>query len=1200
MIKNLFDPSKDLNRRIESVVTFADKTSEDLSREINEYIVTDNLRGSYKKVIEELQDGFANGSNEIGVWISGFYGSGKSSFAKYLGYSFDSSLIVDGMSFADKLLNRIDDVEIKACHNVIRKNNPLVVLIDLTTEQTAGKTSTVSDIIYKETMKLLGITTTEPKVAEFELLLRIEGKYDEFVQLVKDRKGKDWQDVSVKSHAVANLYAAELAPEILPAYFTSKDDFRNLRIDSNENETERFTRLLQLIKANTGKDKVVFVIDEVGQYIAASDELITSMQGTMQILKSQFKGKVWLFATAQQTLTEDNPNAQVNSDKLFKLNDRFPIKIDIEADDIKEIITKRLLGKSPEGKKYLNEAYDKNEGIIKHGTRFVGMERSVYIKAIDKDSFINLYPFLPVHIDILLALLQKLASRTGGTGLRSVIRLIRDLLVEHKLGDQTEGFLATPDLFYDALYHSMEKNQDFKEIVNSAKKAITIFSSNPLAVKACKTIAIMQLLDDFTLTFDNLCALLYDKVGSQVNKTELRSLIDEIKDTPGLTLQEIDGKLRFMTNAIITIKSERDKIAVSESQKEAIMSELLKDILAPQPSVNIFNSKGIKVAVDLARGSHNTALYYGDDIKLVIRYVESAEYQNWHNKLLTESTRDENKQIMFWLCSLTQSIDMMLIDVVRDNEIYNRHKNEANKEIKDFLRGCDNNQKETKQKIARALREAQKDSETFCQGSPTVVNGETYKTEALKKFAEQVYNKFKQASTNMPANSVENLFACEDKVPASLNPFKIVGEDGTINTSYDALVSLKDYIAQQSVANGSNLLDRFSKAEYGWSKDTTRYLVALMLKASMIEIRSGAQQFHAFTKQAAEVMKNNASFTKLGIIISTRAQLTPVELLEVKKLMQELFNENVVPIKDKITKSAYKVAPGLKSRIDNLIQFFDTYHLTGKDKLKRAATYAQRIIDSEGADAASILASEKDFAEVVRYVNAVDKQVTLRDNIKQIRKRLSSAESLPDSYFTDFRSKMNDEEQAYNSIIADADFYMQASDFADILTRIDSHIEAACESFYIRANTDIDSKITEIKSAVGYLSLSDVQRQTIDNRLSAIAISKGTDLDSIQTSVQEFSNLFVPMGQFKAIENQIASYVETNNKPKEEPKDDPKPEKPEKPETPGGEDKPKAKTLRQSVKKQLSSRSEVQQLISDLQELLKSYSEGDTIEIDVK
>ena len=101
------------------------------------------------------------------------------------------------------------------------------------------------------------------------------------------------------------------------------------------------------------------------------------MQGTMQILKSQFKGNVWLIGTAQQTLTEDNPQAQVNSDKLFKLNDRFPIKVDIEADDIKEIITKRLLGKSPQGKEVLTDLFNRNEASIKLETRLTNMERSL-------------------------------------------------------------------------------------------------------------------------------------------------------------------------------------------------------------------------------------------------------------------------------------------------------------------------------------------------------------------------------------------------------------------------------------------------------------------------------------------------------------------------------------------------------------------------------------------------------------------------------------------------------------------------------------------------------------------------------------------------------------------------------------------------------------------------------------------------------
>lgn len=167
-IKDLFDSSKDINRRIESVVTFADNSEENLKNEINEYVVTDKLHDNYEKVIEELESAFRDSSNEVGVWVSGFYGSGKSSFAKYLGYSFQQSLKVDGISFGEKLMNRIQDNALKTLHRaVIQKYDPLVIMIDLTTEATAGITSTVSDIMYYETLKLIGIKATDPKLMDF-------------------------------------------------------------------------------------------------------------------------------------------------------------------------------------------------------------------------------------------------------------------------------------------------------------------------------------------------------------------------------------------------------------------------------------------------------------------------------------------------------------------------------------------------------------------------------------------------------------------------------------------------------------------------------------------------------------------------------------------------------------------------------------------------------------------------------------------------------------------------------------------------------------------------------------------------------------------------------------------------------------------------------------------------------------------------
>jgi hypothetical protein len=79
-IKKLFDPKKDIYRTIEKVITY------DESAEISKYVVTESIEEQFEKLLSRMQIAMEEGGeNEVGVWVSGFYGSGKSSFTKYLG-----------------------------------------------------------------------------------------------------------------------------------------------------------------------------------------------------------------------------------------------------------------------------------------------------------------------------------------------------------------------------------------------------------------------------------------------------------------------------------------------------------------------------------------------------------------------------------------------------------------------------------------------------------------------------------------------------------------------------------------------------------------------------------------------------------------------------------------------------------------------------------------------------------------------------------------------------------------------------------------------------------------------------------------------------------------------------------------------------------------------------------------------------------
>lgn len=1210
-IQELFDPSKNLNREIEGVVTFGANKEEDLGSEIREYVVTDRLHDNYENVITRLQDAFNDSSKEVGVWVSGFYGSGKSSFAKYLGLSFDKSIMIDGVMFGDRLMSRIQDATLTAMHNsIIARHNPQVIMIDLSTESIAGGQSTVTDIIYNETLKLLNITqSTDQKVWCFIELLHSEGKYEDFCSLISQEKNRNWEDV-VGNDLIAQRFAAEYAPRVLPAYFPNSASFKEIDLKSALNEKERLVRLINLIKEKTGRDKVIFVLDEVGQYIASNIELILNVQGMMQIFKDEFRGDVWVIATAQQTLTEDNRFAQLNSNELFRLNDRFPVKVDIEASDIKEIITKRILGKSKEGQAFLKKLFADNEAILKNGTHLKLQERSIYNQVLTDEWFANLYPYLPVHIDILLALIQKLASRTGGVGLRSVIRLTRDILVDNHLADANIGQLAGPEHFFDVLHSDMEKNSS-KEIVLAADKAIQMFNGNALAVRICKTIAVMQLLDDFNLSFDNLCALLYDKVGATLDKSMIHKILDDIMQCDGITLQEIDGKYQFMTNAILGIREERNKYIPRDSEKADVLQKILQDIFTPAPSVNVFGSKTIIAGIELTERNRPYLIHATTSLKINIRFVDGAAFDDAHQYLLTESTRPENIRTLYWLCTLNGDKEAILQDIVRSQIIKARHQNETNKEIQAFLRAQTDNAEEKKRQLSQILHDAMDNSEIIFRGTPQQVTEQTYKTDALKKIAEKVFEKYPLASVNMKSDCVTQLASFSDitTIPRALNPLGIINTtNGTIDPSNDAIDSIKDYITSRNDPSGQDVINYFEHDPYGWSKDTIRYIVALMLKATLIQIRASGKDITVFGDAAIEAMATNNSFNKITISLNTDDNLTIPELIRAAQNLTSLFNSSkTAPVKDQIASEAKSKIKCYKPFFDKLILSFNSLHLAGLQTLQQAISYSQRILDSDGGEAAFLLGKDNDCIRSFKYAMDVlkcNKQTDLLDHLKHIVRLIEKAGELPKlPLLEEFMKHINDVEQVYNDFTNNVDLPAIVSDVTDLYNQLNNYVLQACVDFQTKGNSTLNESREVIKAMPEYTKLTISQKLEIDTLLDKLTLDYRSE--TIE-GLQEMVNMFVEfsMTNLSIIRKSISHYAKQNapavsvtptipsgmqgSVTGEEPS-----------QTSSGVQEPTVKKSRVIFKKTITTKSELQDIINELTKFLGSVDEMNPIELNI-
>ena len=357
-IRNLFDPQKGLQRSIEKVISYQASQEDRLKAEISEYIVTESIDEQLEKLLENILAALeSGGGHEVGVWVSGFYGSGKSSFTKYLGLALDDSVKVDGQPFVRHLNDRLRRPQTKALLDAVSKRlSAAVVMLDLASQQIAGATlAEVSTVLYYKVLQELGYSRNM-KVAALERKLKKDGRYNEFRDLFQEETGELWEDYQNDELVVDSLLPS-LAHKMYPVFFKSDQAFSAANSETIYLMDDRVREMIEVVRDETGKENIVFVIDEIGQYVGSQQSKILDLQGLAENIKNIGQGKVWIVGTAQQTLTEDDPHTAINSPELFKLKDRFPISVELESSDIKEICFRRLLGKSSEGEAVLGKLF---------------------------------------------------------------------------------------------------------------------------------------------------------------------------------------------------------------------------------------------------------------------------------------------------------------------------------------------------------------------------------------------------------------------------------------------------------------------------------------------------------------------------------------------------------------------------------------------------------------------------------------------------------------------------------------------------------------------------------------------------------------------------------------------------------------------------------------------------------------------------
>lgn len=1114
IIRALFDPTKDIHRNIEKVITYGVAEESRLKSEISEYVVTKSIEDQFFSLLERMELAMkAGGENEIGVWVSGFYGSGKSSFTKYFGLAFDDQCKIDGTPFINHLQDRLHRPQTKALLSAVTQRFPAaVVMLDLASEMLAGATmAEVSTVLYYKVLQWAGYSRNI-KVAALERMIEKDGRKDELRRRLSEAMpGATWERVQNMPLAIDGLIP-RIAHAMYPALFPDERSFSSKSDDFVEFEDRRVEDMIDIVRTKSGKQNIIFIVDEVGQYISSRDNLILNLDGLAKNLKRLGGGKVWIVSTAQQTLTEDDPRASLNSDKLFKLKDRFPINIDLESSDIKEICYRRLLAKSPAGEKELSKLFEAHGQALRQHTRL--QDAKYYDYDFSRESFVNLYPFLPAHFDILLQLLAALAKTTGGIGLRSAIKVIQDVLRGEggstAMADQPVGWLATTVTLYDELEKDVRRA--FPSIHQSVGKVIVRFPDSAAHQNVAKSIAVLQILGNLPVTTQNVASLMHPSISSAPQFGTIVKIVEELVADVLVPLGEKDGQLVFLSEKLRDIEQERGALALRSVDVKRIINDAIRDVFDPPPRVQFQDTLSVTAGLKVQSGGGVVSLA-GEQhpVQIILELVGASEYEGARSARLEDSRTRPAQNMIALIARSNPEVDDLANDIFRCNRIAELHRNEPDQEVRDYCSGQADKAAALGVRLASKIKQVLQAGSFAFRGQMTAVSTlDPDLLESSKKLladvASQVFSRYAEAPVRAATDLAEKFLkvANPNAISSSIDPLGLVhtaSGRATFRTDHKAMISLRDYIERHGTVEGKRLLDDFSRDPFGWSQDTTRYILSAMLLAGEIKLKVSGREVTAAGPQAIEALKTNNSFKAIGIALRDERPSNEM-LARAADRLTELTGETVVPLEQEIAKFAEKHCAKFQHTFGPLGERLKALGLVGAE---RAAALNLELVDVLSVDASDMpqrLGAEASVLyDNLKWAGEIKRALEngLDTTVRELQAHSAEVEALPSSGIPgELKNDLREDLNLLSDRFSQEDFFRHAADLNSLLTRLKARVRAGAQAMSKHQEQRLQDAAAGLQRLPEWQELGREEQSNVLGQIDSLKLSLEPDLAGLK------------------------------------------------------------------------------------------------------
>ena len=444
----------DINRDINGVIKVAQDDEKSIEQELREYIITRELRKHFNTFFNNYERSLSYPTDKIGVWISGFFGSGKSHFLKMLSYILANNTVA-GKKAVDYFADKFDDpmmfAQLERCASV--PTDTILFNIDSKSPLNKDKTA-ILRVFAKVFYEYRGFYGDDLKVAKLEQYIEKSGKMEAFKAKFEEIHGESWEN----SRDAFSFFEDDVVESLTATLGMSETAARNW-FNGTETADLSIEQLVKEIKEyidSKGKDfRLLFMIDEVGQYIGSDGSLMLNLQTIVEEIGSKCGGRVWVMVTSQEAI---DSITKISGDDFSKIQGRFNTRLSLSSSSVDEVIKKRILAKTDSAANMLALNYSKNCAVLKNLFTFndAVLDLKGYTSEYD---FVETYPFVPYQFRLMQNVLAQIRKHGNSGkhlsgGERSMLSGFQE--AAQAIEDKDENALVPFSLFYNTVHTFLE------------------------------------------------------------------------------------------------------------------------------------------------------------------------------------------------------------------------------------------------------------------------------------------------------------------------------------------------------------------------------------------------------------------------------------------------------------------------------------------------------------------------------------------------------------------------------------------------------------------------------------------------------------------------------------------------------------------------------------------------------------------------